>query len=105
MKDIYLIRHSKINANAISVDDPVMCGSTQAHLIKDGKELARKIANERFASDKDFERALNHVQCIFVSDLIRTNETAEAMFPCYKFVAKTHRLAYGMKTTFHLTLT
>ena len=55
MQDIYLIRHSKTDANAISSNDPVMCGSTQSHITEEGKKIARRIALERIKNDRNFE--------------------------------------------------
>lgn len=80
MQDIYLIRHSKTNANSISSDDPVMCGSTQSHITEEGKKEARRIALERISNDRNFEKTINNINNIIVSSLERTKETAIAMF-------------------------
>lgn len=81
MQDIYLIRHSKTDANAISSDDPVMCGSTQSHITEEGKKMVRRIALERIKNDRNFEKAINNIDNIVVSSLERTKETVIAMFP------------------------
>ena len=78
-KDLFFIRDAKSELNALSKDpaNPILCGSTDAHIL-DPKNVKEEFAR-KILINNDFKDALNTVDHIYVSSLIRTRETAECL--------------------------
>lgn len=71
--EIVLIRHGESEANRINTPNYKMyTGQWECHLTDEGLEKAKSLAK----LDQ-----LNNVDICFASDLIRTQETAHAIFP------------------------